>query len=221
MTLSAARHTVAMAVLLCAAALASGCASASPSSPAPAASLPASGAAAASGSAAPSPGASSPAASRPAAATQCVSSALHAVVNTAQSSGAAGSVYYPIDFTNVSSSQCTLYGYPGVSFVTGDPGSQLGRAATRNPAAGPTAVTLNPGEVAHAVLQVAEAGNFDPSQCVPVTAHWLKIFPPDQFTPVYAHFTAQACSARLPSSEGSQLGIYVVESGPGKAGQAP
>lgn len=217
MTLSAARHTVAMAVLLCAAALAAGCASASPSSSAPAASLPAG----ASGSTAPSPGASTPAASPPAAATQCASSALHAVVNTAQSSGAAGSVYYPIDFTNVSTSQCTLYGYPGVSFVTGDPGSQLGRAATRNPAAGPTAVTLNPSEVAHAILQVADAGNFDPSQCVPVTAHWLKIFPPNQFTPVYAHFTAQACSARLPSSVGSQLGIYVVGSGPGKAGEAP
>jgi hypothetical protein len=215
MTLSATRHAVGTAVLLCAAALAAGCASASPSSPAPPASQPASG------SSAPTSAGSTSASSSGAATGRCPSSALHATVDTAQASGAAGSVYYPINFTNVSSSTCTLFGYPGVSFVTGESGSQLGRAATRNPAAGPTAVRLDPGNVAHAILQVAHAGNFDPSLCKPVTAHWLRIFPPDQFTPIYARFTTRACSARLPSSVGSQLGIYVIQSGPGKAGEAP
>jgi hypothetical protein len=215
MTLSATRHAVGTAVLLCTAVLAAGCASASPNSPAPAASQPAAG------SSVPSTAASTPAPSPAAATSQCRSSALHAKVDITQSGAAAGSVYYPINFTNVSSRQCTLYGYPGVSFVTGESGSQLGRAATRDAAARPTAVTLDPGQVAHATLQVASAGNFDPSACRPVTAHWLRIFPPDQFTPIYARFTALACSSRLPSGVGGQLGIYAVRPGPGMAGAAP
>jgi hypothetical protein len=82
-------------------------------------------------------------------------------------------------------------------------------------------VTLAPGGVAHAILQVAEAGNYSQSACSPVTAHWLKIFPPDQVTAIYAHYDVQACSAKLPANLGSQLDVYVVRAGAGKAGQAP
>lgn len=31
---------------------------------------------------------------------------------------AAGSLYYPVNFTNTSDAPCTLYGYPGMSFIT-------------------------------------------------------------------------------------------------------
>ena len=135
------------------------------------------------------------------------------MVNTAKAGGAAGSIYYPLDFTNISGSPCTLFGYPGVSFVTGQSGTQLGRAATRNPVAHPVTITLAPGDVAHATLQVAEAGNYDPAQCSPVTAHWLKVFPPDQFSAAYVRFTTQACSAKLPSKIGSQLSISAIQHG--------
>ena len=74
-------------------------------------------------------------------------------------------------------------------------------------------VTLAPGAVAHATLQVAEAGNYDATQCKPVTAHWLKIFPPDQTGAAYAPFTTQACSAQLPNNIGSQLSISVIQPG--------
>lgn len=57
--------------------------------------------------------------------------------------GAAGSIYYPIEFTNTSSVACTLYGYPGVSFVTA-PGSQAGAAATEDPTYPRALVTLAP-----------------------------------------------------------------------------
>ena len=141
-------------------------------------------------------------------------------MDTSQSGAAAGSVYVPIDFTNTTGSTCTMFGYPGVSFVTSPSGSELGRAATRTP---PTAtlVTLAPGGVAHAILRVAQAANYSPSACVPVTAHWLRIYPPNQFNAIYARYTTQACSARLPHTVGSQLSVYVVKPGPGKAGQAP
>ena len=173
--------------------------------------------------AAPSTPATSPATPTPppsAAVASCASSGLKIKVDTSQSGAAAGSVYVPIDFTNITGSTCTLFGYPGVSFVTSPSGSQLGRAATRNP---PTAtlVTLAPGGLAHAVLRVADAGNYSPSACVPVTAHWVRVYPPNQFNAIYARYKTQACSARLPAKVGSQVSVYVVRPGPGKAGQAP
>jgi hypothetical protein len=142
-------------------------------------------------------------------------------VNTAQGGAAAGSVYYPIDFTNTSSSTCTLYGYPGVSFSSGRGGSQIGKPASRNPAGPPVTVTLTPGGVAHATVQVAQAGNYSKSVCKPVTAHWLKIYPPNQTAPLFVSFTIQACSHKVPSTGGSQLSIYSMREGPGLRGQAP
>lgn len=112
-------------------------------------------------------------------------------------------------------------GYPGVSFVRSPSGSQLGNPASRNPAAAPAMVTLAPGGIAHAILQVTEAGNYGQSACTPVIAHWLKIFPPDQVSAIYARYDVQACSAKLPAKLGSQLDVYVVRPGAGKAGHAP
>ena len=143
----------------------------------------------------------------------CATSALKAAVNTAKPGAAAGSIYYPLDLTNISGSTCTVFGYPGVSFVTGPSGTLIGRAATRNPVKPATTVTLAPGQVAHATLQVAQAGNYDPAQCKPVTAHWLRIFPPDQTAPLFVSFTTTACSARLPHSVGSQLAVSVFQPG--------
>ena len=205
-----------VAALLGIALLVAACGSSSSSSPPSSATSP-------STAAAPSTPATSPAAptSTPSAAVaSCASSGLKIKVDTSQSGAAAGSVYVPIDFTNITGSTCTLFGYPGVSFVTSPSGSQLGRAATRNP---PTAtlVTLAPGGVAHAVLRVADAGNYSPSACVPVTAHWVRVYPPNQFNAIYARYKTQVCSARLPASIGRQVSVYVVRPGPGKAGQAP
>ncbi len=122
----------------------------------------------------------------------CATSALK--VTTGAPNGAAGSSYYPIEFTNSSGASCTLYGYPGVSFVTGQGGSQIGPAASRNPTSPPTLVTLAAGATAHATLQVADAHNYPSSLCTIINVHWLKIYPPDQFTPLYISFSAQACA---------------------------
>ena len=159
--------------------------------------------------------AASPAAtaSSSAAVTACATAALKVVVNTAKAGGAAGSIYYPLDFTNISGSPCTLFGYPGVSFVTGQSGTQLGRAATRNPVAHPATLTLAPGDVAHAMLQVAEAGNYSAAQFKPETDHSQKVNPPDKLSAAYAHFTATACSAELPHGIGSQLSVSAIQPG--------
>jgi hypothetical protein len=202
-------HRIAVAALLSTAALLAACDTASQSTGGSAA---ASTPTAAATSAAPA--SSAPATSSSSTAvTMCATSALKAAVNTAKPGAAAGSIYYPLDLTNVSGSTCTVFGYPGVSFVTGPSGTLIGRAATRNPVKPATTVTLAPGQVAHATLQVAQAGNYDPAQCKPVTAHWLRIFPPDQTAPLFVSFTTKACSARLPHSVGSQLAVSVFQPG--------
>jgi hypothetical protein len=124
----------------------------------------------------------------------CATTALHVAVPTGGGGAAAGSTYYPIQFSNTGSSPCTLYGYPGVSFVSAAGGSQIGSAATRDPTLPATLITLSPGQTVHATLQVVDAVNYPSSGCGLVTAHWLKIYPPNQTAPVYVSFSAQTCS---------------------------
>jgi hypothetical protein len=139
----------------------------------------------------------------------CATSALR--VGIGHANGAAGSIYYPLVFTNVSATDCTMFGYPGVSFVSATSGRQLGGAAVRNPTFAPRPVTLAPGATAHASLQVVVAQTYPVSICHPVTAHRLRVYPPGQFAPLYLGFTSQTCTAHVPG--GSTLGIYVVRPG--------
>lgn len=157
---------------------------------------------------------------RPAPAAQCPASALRVTVTTARGGAAAGTSYLPLDFTNISGHGCDMYGFPGVSFVTGHPGSQIGDPASRSAAFGAQAVTLARGGTAHAWLGVADAGNFPSSSCHPVTAHWLKIYPPDQYTALYTRLTAQVCSKTITTGS-TPLMILPVRPGPGAPGRVP
>jgi hypothetical protein len=140
-------------------------------------------------------------------------------VNTSPGGAAAGSTYYPLNLTNTSKSSCYLFGYPGVSFVTGPSGSQIGQPASRNPAVAPRTVILTAGGTAHVTIQVVDAQNYSKSDCKPVTAHWLKVFPPGQFTALYIKFSAMTCSAKLPAKLGVPLTVDAVKGGAGRPGQ--
>ncbi|MGH3395331.1 MAG: DUF4232 domain-containing protein [Streptosporangiaceae bacterium] len=187
----AARRVIAAAALASGVALLAACGSkASPSSGGTTtktftttASPPASGSA-------PSPSSSS----APAGPAACVTSALSASLG--QGNGAAGSTIIPLEFRNTSSSACTLFGYPGVSFVTGPGGSQIGNSASEDSATPRQSVTLAAGSTAHALLQVAVAQNYPPSRCHLVQAHWLKIFPPGETAPLYVKFNSATCTAK-------------------------
>ena len=149
----------------------------------------------------------------------CPTSGLHTVVTTVPGGGAAGTVYVAIDFTNVSGHTCTLYGFPGVSFVTGHPGQQIGAAATRQTTFPSATVTLPAGGNAHAWLGIADAGNYPPSACRPVTAHTVRIYPPNQFAALYAPFTTTVCSGRV--TTGTPLLILPVRAGQATAQHVP
>ena len=219
----AARRISAAAALLCTGALAAACGSTSANNSAAgsqastAASSASPAASAAASSAQPTTGPTTPPSSPSVAA--CATSDLSATVNTSQGGAAAGSTYYPLNLTNTSKTSCYLFGYPGVSFVTGPSGSQIGEPASRNPAVTPRTVILNAGGTAHVTVQVVDALNYSKSDCQPVTAHWLKVFPPGQFTALYIKFTATTCSAKLPAKLGVPLTVDAVKGGAGKPGQ--
>jgi hypothetical protein len=191
------QHLIATAVLAGTALLAAACGSSAPPAAAPTVTqtvtvTPTSPGLAGGGTESPSPtGSGSGSGSGGAGA--CATSSLK--VSIGNGDGAAGSVYYPIVFTNSSGSSCSLFGFPGVSFVVGGSGSQLGDAATRNSDKPVQTVTLAPGDAAHATLQVVQALNFPAAKCQPVNAHFLKIFPPNQTDAVTLSFDAKACAA--------------------------
>jgi hypothetical protein len=159
------------------------------------------------------------AAGGPAGLAACRAASLRVTVGTRQAGAAAGSTYYPVDFTNVSRSPCALYGYPGVSFVTsgGGGGRQIGAPAQRNPAFGKLTVRLAAGGAAHAWLQVAQAGNYPASACRPVRAHWLRVFAPGQTVPSFVSYPLDACA----SPSVPLLTVMPVRAGQGVQGMTP
>jgi hypothetical protein len=121
----------------------------------------------------------------------CATSALK--VSLGQANGAAGTVFYPLNFANTSKVACTLRGYPGVSAVTSS-GKQIGSRASQISSSYKT-VTLQPGKTQSAVIGIVETGNFDPSQCAPVTAAGLKVSPPGQSKTVTIKKSFSTCSS--------------------------
>lgn len=125
----------------------------------------------------------------------CATSGLDVWLNT-QGQGAAGTIYYNLNFTNLSGSTCTLFGYPGVSGIDLG-GTQLGSAASRIGAT-PHTVTLANGATAFALVGIVQGGIFPPSQCGPVTAAGLRVYPPNQTQSRKVPFPFAACSKTGP-----------------------
>jgi hypothetical protein len=142
----------------------------------------------------------------------CRTASLLISVDDSQAGGSAGSAYYPLNFTNTSAKACELYGYPGVSFVAAPAGTgQRSRAFAK------VAVRLVPGGTAHAWLQVTVAGNYPASTCEPVTAHWLRVFPPGETQAGYVGHSFSACSSASPVL----LTVLPVRAGKALAGITP
>jgi hypothetical protein len=118
---------------------------------------------------------SSPATSTPAGPAACATANLKVSLGTGQ--GAAGHEIYPLVFSNAGTAPCQLDGFPGVSYVTGAQGTQVGAAAIRNGPAG-SPVTLQPGASATAQLSVGSTGPYDPATCKAVAATGLRVYPP-------------------------------------------
>jgi hypothetical protein len=131
-------------------------------------------------------------------------------VKAGLSQGAAGSIYQVLGLSNISNATCTLYGFPGVSLAGGSPVKQIGLAAAEDHSSPRVLVTLAPGAVANALLRIVQAANFPPSRCDLKDATYLQIYPPNQTTPVYLKYKAQACAKPV-----QILTVSVVKAGSG------
>lgn len=107
--------------------------------------------------------------------------------------GAAGSLVRPLVFTNAGSSTCRLRGFPGVSFVAGDDGHQVGPAAVED---GPRAgqVDLAPGQSAHVEMRIANHLNYDDATCAPTAVRGFRVYPPGDTAAAYVPAPDTACA---------------------------
>jgi hypothetical protein len=121
--------------------------------------------------------------------------------------GAAGTVYRPVLFTNKSNRMCTIQGFPGVSYVTGDDGHQVGSAAVRVGAKG-AAITLVPGASAQAPVGFTQVRNYDTAVCKPTTVRGLRVYPPHDTASVFIPLDGMGCAGNPP---GQQLSVKTVQ----------
>ena len=119
--------------------------------------------------------------------------------------------YRPLVFTNVSASSCRLQGFPGVSFVAGADGHQVGSPAARNGNAG-APVVLRTGLTASALLRLTDSDSYAPKACAPVPVFGYRVYPPDSTTGMFVPTSGiEACSGTvLPSPQLLVSSISVV-----------
>ena len=128
------------------------------------------------------------------AAPPCQSSGIDDWLDT-NGSGAAGTIFYHLEFTNLSGHACTLQGFPFV-FAVNLSGHQIGNRAVFNHAFPATMATVGNGKTIHAVLGIVNTGNFATSACKPLTAAGLEVFAPTGINEVgrTVPFPFSACS---------------------------
>ncbi|MEV6926462.1 DUF4232 domain-containing protein [Dactylosporangium sp. NPDC051485] len=127
--------------------------------------------------------------------TRCHTGDLNVTAQGARGGGAAGSEYTWLVFTNISTRPCSLYGFPGVSWVTAASGQQVNDPTARMTELKPVRIVLAPQGVAHAEVRYGHPGAFEPD-CHAVHVAGFRVYPPDETTSVFVPLPAQACSAK-------------------------
>jgi hypothetical protein len=122
----------------------------------------------------------------------CTAGNLAVWVNYGGGRGAAGTFYYPLEFTNTSNHTCRTWGWPGVSATTAN-GHQLGDAAQRLHYYTPAWVNIAAGGTAHALLAYGNA-EVQTSGCKPTNASLIKVYAPNQHTADRGFFSLPACT---------------------------
>jgi len=141
------------------------------------------------------------------AAAACKASQLQVWLGDGEGGGTAGHTYYPLEFSNISHSSCSLYGYPGVSAMSSN-GHQIAGGAGRNSTPHGT-VTLAAGATAHAIFSIADWGAICSTA---VNAAGLRVYPPGLTRSWTIEFPFQACAST------SVLNVGPVRAGVGVPG---
>jgi hypothetical protein len=143
----------------------------------------------------------------------CTANDLGAWVALTQGNGAAGSVFYPLQFTNLTHHACAMRGFPGVSALDRN-GHQLGSPASWDHVYPARTVVLAAGATAHTILRWSDAEVTTAPGCHPVNSTFeLRVYPPGQRQATYAAFGLEACSHAGPiylSVETIQPGVGTI-----------
>jgi hypothetical protein len=124
-----------------------------------------------------------------------------------QGDAGAGSTYRPLLITNSGSKPCLIQGFPGVSYVAGTDGHQVGKDAFREGTKG-NAVKLDPGQTAAADIQFVNVRNYDPGTCQPTAVKGLRIYLPQETASNFVPAEGTGCaSTKIP---GNQLSVKTV-----------
>ena len=124
----------------------------------------------------------------------CTAGDLGAWVAVSQGNGAAGSLYLPLQFTNLSRHACAMRGFPGVSAIDRN-SHQLGSPAGWDHVVAARTVVLAPGATAHTILRYGDVAVTTAPGCHPVFSTFeLRVYPPGQRGATYAAFDLEACS---------------------------
>jgi hypothetical protein len=118
--------------------------------------------------------------------TRCAVGALRIRYADDEGGGGAGSVTGTFTFTNTGSTACTLAGFPGVSYVGGGNGTQVGQPATRTGDAVRTR-TLEPGRSVKAALRRTQPRNYGDA-CQEAKVDGFRVYPPDSTESAFVAF---------------------------------
>lgn len=120
---------------------------------------------------------------------------------------AAGTVYRQLVFTNIGAAPCILQGFPGVSYVAGDDGHQVGSAAVREGTKG-EAITVAPGASAEAPVGFTQVRNYDEAVCKPTAVRGLRVYPPQETASMFIPLEGTGCAGNPP---GQQLTVKTIQ----------
>jgi hypothetical protein len=133
---------------------------------------------------------------RPAVTAKCAAGSLAAWINYDSEKTALRTIFYHLEFTNVSGHECFMDGYPGVSAVTADD-TQVGSMAVRLPAT-KRVVNVAPAATVHATLYYVNAVTHRPRYCTaPVPTTLIRVNPPGQATDTEGFDSLPSCTGKV------------------------
>lgn len=145
---------------------------------------------------------------------QCSASDLGVWVANDQLDAAAGTFFYPLEFTNISRRTCVLFGFPGVSAL-GPNGQELGAPAAWDRTVAARTVVLAPSATAYASLAYSDVVASNCPAADRVDAVTLRVFAPDQTVADHAFWSLPECTTKAAAN---YLRVRVIVAGIGVRG---
>jgi hypothetical protein len=124
---------------------------------------------------------------------------------------AMGHTYRTLRFTNVSGHSCTVQGFPGVSYVAGDDGHQVGAPAARTGNSG-TSIRLANGQTASTTVGMVNARNYDAATCKPQAVRGFRVYVPDERAAKFVQLNGTGCG----NAKVQQLTVQALQPGRGR-----